>query len=245
MEFLREDRRNQLIAQSQHAQREKGDGKTRYEKRIKSRIATTVAQYNRIDMNKLFRDNILDVDIKVAGETGEYTVRISFGGFLDEIKEESERNGDVVDLRTITRALINSFNSDNVYLRCDCPDAKYRFNYWQSKKDIIIGTPETRPSKITNPDNTLGAACKHVLLVLANHTWLLKVASVVNNYIKYFKLRRPQQYADIIYPAIFRKRYGEPVQTSIYDKDILDSDEEVVDISNREGRVSGRFKSKE
>ena len=31
-----------------------------------------------------------------------------------------------------------------------------------------VGDPQTIPSDITNPNDTLGSACKHVLLVLSN-----------------------------------------------------------------------------
>jgi len=38
-------------------------------------------------MNKFFKDNILNVNIQVKGETNDYLVRMSFGGILDGIKE--------------------------------------------------------------------------------------------------------------------------------------------------------------
>ena len=57
--MLLEDRRNELISKGQRGEREKGDGKTRYQKRVKSRFSTSTAEYNKIDMNALFKDNIL------------------------------------------------------------------------------------------------------------------------------------------------------------------------------------------
>ena len=98
----------------------------------------------------------------------------------------------------------------------NCDDAKYRFDFWQTKTDINSGDKQEIPSNITNPDNTLGSACKHVLLVLANNSWLLKVASVVNNYIKYMEKNKQGLYADIIYPAIYGKAYEEPVQIDVF-----------------------------
>jgi hypothetical protein len=38
-------------------------------------------------MNKLFKDNILDVNVEVTGETDTYIVTMSFGGFLDLLHE--------------------------------------------------------------------------------------------------------------------------------------------------------------
>ena len=121
-----------------------------------------------MDFNKLFKENILTVNLDVQGETSEYLVTISFGGFLDKLRDELKRANDIISLRIIIRALLNSFNGDNVYIRCSCPDFRYRGAYWASKNNIIAGEKETRPSDITNPNNDLGAGCKHIMLVLSN-----------------------------------------------------------------------------
>lgn len=122
---LIEDRRSQLISRGRSAQREK-DGKTRYQKRVKSRISKSTREFNQLDMNKLFKQGILDINIPVHGETDDYVVSISFGGFLDDLERQLKTNRNVLDLRIIIRALINSFNGDNVYLRCNClhPDTE-------------------------------------------------------------------------------------------------------------------------
>lgn len=63
----------------------------------------------------------------------------------------------------------------------------YRFMYYAWKNDYLYGkpTPGTEePPKITNPDNNLGPACKHLNLFLSNKKWLTKAASVVNALIK-------------------------------------------------------------
>ena len=58
MNILNEDSRQQLLNRSKSAQPEKQDNKTRYQKRLKSRISQSVSQYNDIDMNKLFKKAI-------------------------------------------------------------------------------------------------------------------------------------------------------------------------------------------
>lgn len=192
-------------------------------------------------MNKLFKDNILDVNIEVVGETDTYLVTMSFGGFLDNLHDELKNDADVIDLRKISRALTRSFNSDNVYVHCTCPDWKYRFAYWMTKDDINAGEPENRPSDITNPNNTKGTGCKHVLRVLSNNTWIIKVASVINNYIQYMEKHMQRLYADIIYPAIYQKEYEEPVQLDMDDTDELSSDKDVIDISNKYATTKNQF----
>lgn len=125
---LQEDTRNTLVARSKRGQKEK-DGKNRFEKRLKSRVASNVSQFNKIDMNSLFKSGILTVNIDVKGETDNYVVGISFGGFLDKLKEKLKDGETQLDLKLIIRALLDSFNREDVYIRCSCPDFKYRMAY--------------------------------------------------------------------------------------------------------------------
>ncbi len=380
MFIINEDKRTQLVADSKRGKKER-DGLTRYQKRLKSKVANSVKEFNRIDMNELFKNNIITISINVRGETDNYLVKISYGGFLDALKDELRRTGkEIIDLRLIIRALIIAFNKEDVYISCSClhPDTKiklldgssptvaemktrfdkgetlyvysvdekgdfkpgkvekvwvtkttkdfikitldnnqeilttpdhlymlrdgsyeqaqnlkinqslmplytkiikvekitledtpvydikvkdyhnfltdagvilhncsdffYRFGYWATINNINSGEPQLIPSDETNPNNDLGPGCKHVMLVLSNTSWLIKVASVINNYIKYMLKYREKQYADIIYPAIYGKKYEKPVQQNIFD-DEMETDTETIDKSNEEGRVSGRFSS--
>lgn len=366
---LYEATKNQLLSKSKSSKK----GMERFHRRTKSRVANSVREFNSIDMNKLFKYDILSVNINVEGETNNYIVRISFGGFLDILHDELKKNNDVLDLKVIIKALIIGFNKDDVYINCSCPDfcltgenkiklsngesititemlerfingeelsvysvdkdgkiqigkvtdvwmsgysddtleisltngkkvcttpnhryltsdgeyvcARdlvegqelfsdtlvnqriisickkfslqpvydisvetynnfvmdadivlhncYRFGYWTTRNKVDtysfdgkkirnpklgVVDPQSIPSDITNPNDTLGSACKHVLLVLSNNSWIMKVASVINNYIKYMERHYQKTYAEIIYPAIYQKPYEEPVQLTIFDK---------------------------
>ena len=240
MSILREDSRTKLLTKSKSSVK----GKQRFNRRSKSKVANNVRQYNSIDMNKLFKDNILTVNISVKGETDDYTVKISFGGFLDILRDLLDDDVNNLNLRNITRALVTGFNKDDVYIFCSCPDFHYRFGYWATKNKLTSGEPETRPSNITNPGDSLGSGCKHILLVLSNNSWLMKVASVINNYIKYMEKHYQKLYADIIYPAIFGRDYEEPVQLSIDDIDSdgnLHTDTDTLDKANTYGQDRTRF----
>lgn len=378
---LFEANRTQLINKSKNSEK----GRQRYNRRIKSRMANAVRDFNSIDMNKLFKDDILAVDVTVHGETDDYKVRMSFGGFLEILRDQISKAGKL-DLRAITRALVIGFNKDDVYIHCTCPDFClhedtkikllnnevlsikdiyerfkkneelwvysvdengdfkpgkvtdvwisgkvknlikvildndeeiittlnhrymlrdgsfleasslkegqslmprlnnnynhkikrieivqldtevpvydltvdkynnfyvdagvilhncYRFDYYATRNIYNSGEPQNIPSKITNPRDSLGSGCKHILLLLSNTAWLIKVASVINNYIKYIQKNMQRAYTDIIYPAIYGKEYEEPVQLSIFDKDDLDTDETTIDKSNQYGRTSTQFK---
>ena len=124
----------------------------------------------------------------------------------------------------------------------NCPDWRFRFAYYANINDITVDPKENRPSKITNPHDTLGSACKHVLLVLSNNSWLVKVASVINNYIKYMEQHMEHLYAEIIFPAIYGREYDVEYQLSLDGSDELDSTEDTIDASNEEGRKRGQFK---
>ncbi len=237
---LNEDSRTKLLSKSKSSVK----GKQRFNRRSKSKVANNVRQYNSIDMNKLFKDNILTVNISVKGETDDYTVKISFGGFLDILRDLLNDDVNNLNLRNITRALITGFNKDDVYIFCSCPDYDYRFGYWATKNQLTSGEPENRPSNITNPNDTLGSGCKQILLVLSNNSWLIKVASVINNYIKYMEKHYKRLYADVMFPAIFDREYEEPVQLSLDDMDnddTLSTDSDTLDNANKYNQERTKF----
>ena len=124
----------------------------------------------------------------------------------------------------------------------NCPDNYYRMSYIQTKMNINSGEPQNIPANITNPYNNLGSGCKHILLVLSNLKWVVRVSSTIHNYIKYMEIHYPKMYADIIYPAIYKKKYEEPVQLSFDDAEEISSDKDIIDVSNKEGRSRGQFK---
>lgn len=255
MNKLLEDKRQELISNSKHADNYAPEnqfrGKNRYERRLHSRVANSVREMNSIDMNKFFQNNILDVDVKVRGETNDYIVRISFGEVLDQIHKQLAANNDVLNLRCVIRALVSSFNGENVYVRCSCPDFQYRFGYYLSVHDIIVGDKETRPSNITNPNDTKGRGCKHILLVLSNNSWLTKVASVIFNYIRYMEQHYPNMYADVIYPAIYQREYTGDVQLQLQppeekpeegQPDIsVSADKDLLNVANKWARTKTQF----
>lgn len=239
---LNEDTRQQLLYKSKSSVK----GNQRFKRRLKSRIANSVKEFNSIDMNQLFKEGILTVNIKINGETNNYIVKIKFGGFLDLLHEELAINNYVLNSKVITRTLIKGFNREDTYIFCNCPDFFYRFGYWTTRTDINSGEPQNIPSNITNPNNTLGSACKHVLLVLNNNTWILKVAAVIYNYINYMKIHYKKLYADVIYPAIYEQEYNEDdIQLTLFDNDVkiaTDKDKDEIDKANAEAKNKSLFK---
>lgn len=245
--ILNEDSRSQLIQKSKKGDnyKDQSKGKNRYERRLKSRISHSVSTYNSINMNKLFKDNILDVNILVNGETNDYLVRMSFAGFLDYLHNQLKQNNNEFNTRVVMRALISAFNSDQVYIHCSCKDWQYRFAYWATKNDInsIKNEQNSNGKWIANPADTKGAGCKHSLLVLSNTSWLNKVAAVIINYVKYMEVHNERLYADIIYPAIYQSPFEDDVQLDIFsDNDDLATSADDINAANQYARTKTQFK---
>lgn len=221
-------------------------GNNRHERRLAQKVSRSVSNYNKLNMNKLFKDGILDVNIEVRGETDTYLVRISFAGFLDNFARIA-KDRDNVRLRDVSRALTQAFNSDDVFFNCNCADWKYRQAYWASKNNTIAGDPETRPSNITNPNDTKGGMCKHVAMVMSNNSWIMKVASVIRNYVMYMQKNMPDLYYKVIYPALYGEEYSEEEQQmDIYDvtdeEPELDTSEDELDTTNKWAKTKSQFK---
>lgn len=246
--ILLEDKRSQLLSQSKKGANyvpwNQAKGKNRYQRRLKSRIAPSIKHFNNMDMDKFFKTDVLDVSVDIRGETNIYKVRMSFVGTLDELHDFINKNNiEQVDRKMILKALMKAFNRDDVYINCTCPDFRYRFKYWATKKGLLIGDPENRPADITNPGDNKGPGCKHIILCLSDSSWLIKIASVIYNYINYMESHNERLYQKYIYPAVYDKEYDNR-QMSIFDDEdeLLDSEEETIQTSNVEARKRGQFK---
>lgn len=246
-ELLLELNRNQLIAKSKRSDnyKDQSKGKNRWERRNHSKIDRRVDQYNKIDMNAFFKKDELKVGINVHGETDDYIVTIRFNNALKAIADEIKRNNNKLEFKCVLIALQRTFNNGDVFVNCTCSDFKYRIAYQATKGGYNSGAPEIRASNITNPHDTKGAGCKHVNLVIGNIDWVMKIASVINNYIHYMEEHYQRLYADVIFPRLFGMPYQRAVQLSLLDDNTnnLDNSEKELKLSNRYGRERTRFKS--
>ena len=247
--LLTEANRQQLLQKSRNAQnyslKNQAKGKNRYDRRNKSSISATVRDYNMIQMDPLFKRDILEFKIPVMGETDVYVVDVRVDGLLSEIRKQVMSNKGKLEFKVILQSLMKVLNVGNVYIGCNCPDAKYRMAYQQTKNDYKAGYKERRPSDITNPNDTLGAGCKHVLLILANLDWAVKVASVINNYIKYCRENLQLAYAEYIFPKVYGVQYDKAVQMGLFETGLLPDDAEtmkaVIDQGMQGKDKSGKF----
>ena len=244
---LHEDTRTMLVSKSRNAGSyiDQSRGKNRFERKKLSKIAKTVKQYNQIDMNKFFKDDILEVKIPVQGETDQYTVSVRLAGIVSEIAKNIKNNQNKFEYRTVIQAITKVFNTGNVYVKCNCDDYKYRFAHWNIVNNVSFDDSASDPGPgkgIRNPNDDKGRGCKHVLLVLANGDWILKVASVINNYIHYAEEHLQKAFLKVIFPKLYGITADEMVEQNLIDTDeYLDSSAGLIDAINEYGRKRGQY----
>lgn len=248
LKLLLEANRTSLISQSRNAgeYKNKERGKNRFERKKYSKIANAVKNYNEIDMNSLFKQDILLVNIPVVGENDEYTVTIKLEGVVGEIHKNIKNNSNKLEYRTIIQALTKVFNTSDVYIKCTCPDAKYRFAHWNILKNVSVDDSSKDPGPgrgIVNPNDDKGRGCKHMLLVLANGDWMMKVASVINNYCHFLSEKKPEAFLKLVFPKLYGVPADEAEQNDIVaDQEELETGKDLIDIINEYGRNRGKFK---
>ena len=246
-DILLEDSRATLVNKSRNAGQYKNQtqGKNRFERKRLSKIANAVKAYNKIDMNKLFKEDTLIVNIPVIGETDQYTVTIKMEGVISEIAKNIKNNNNKLEYKTILQALTKVFNTANVYVKCTCDDYKYRFAHWNIINNVSVDDTAQDPGPgkgIRNPKDDMGRGCKHILLVLANGDWILKVASVINNYIHYAEENLQKPFLKIIFPKLYGIPADEMVEQDLVDDDkYLDSSTGLIDAINDYGKQRGRY----
>jgi hypothetical protein len=240
---LEEANRQQLLAKSRKAKKysknNQSKGVNRYERRLKSLISASVKDYNIIDMDRFFKRDVLSFSVPVRGETDTYMVSLELQGVLKEIQRQIRSNKGKLEFKVVLSSLSAVLNTGDVYTDCTCPDAKYRQAFWQTRNNYKAGYKELRPSNDTNPKDELGAGCKHVMLVLANLSWMYKVSSVINNYIKYSRDRLQKNYVDYIFPKVFGMRYDKAIQLQLFYSDeesgLLPTDQETISKAIEQG----------
>lgn len=247
--LINEATRRDLLIKSKTGRKYKDGKGNRWDAKKEVAVASTVKDFNKIDMNTFWKKDILNFGVKIKGETDDYIVTVEFNNILNRIKERVRRNRNKLDLKIIYDAIVEALNSSDVKINCSCPDHQYRFKVWATKNNYNAGEAENREAKITNPNNDLGSACKHTLSVLNNARWIKQVSSVINNYVNYCKDNMEHNYSRFIFPKIYGMTYDKAVQLTLDDydekgefKDTLATDKDIINLSNALGKIRGRIK---
>jgi hypothetical protein len=244
---LNEATRNQLIAQSRNVGRYKDTsrGVTRMERKKYSKVANAVKSYNEINMNDFWKSDILQINIPIVGETDEYTVTIKLEGVVAELQKNIKNNQNKFEFRTIIQALTKVFNTSDVWVKCTCPDFKYRFAHWNIIKNVSIddSSKDPGPGKgIVNPNDDKGRGCKHILLVLSNGSWMMKVASVINNYCHYLSEKKSEAFLKLVFPKLYGVPADEAAENNIIeDNEDLETGKDLINVVNDWAKNRGKF----
>lgn len=245
---LQEANRTVFISKSRNAAQYKDTsrGRNRWDRKKHSKIANSVKNYNTISMDKFFKQDILELDIPVVGETDEYTVSIRIEGVLAELAKSIKNNKYIFEYKTILQALTKAFNTSDIYIKCSCDDFKYRMAHWMITTNMSTDDSSKDPGPgrgIANPNNDKGHGCKHAMLVLANGAWVMKVASVINNYCHYASEKMPKAYLKLVFPKLYGVPADEAEQNGLVeDNEELESGKDLIDVINNWARNRGKFK---
>ena len=245
---LEETTRVQLVSQSKNVGQYKDTsrGKTRFDRKKYSKIDNSVKSYNEINMNDVFKKDILQVNIPVVGETDEYTVTIKLEGVVAEIQKNIKNNNNKFEYRTVIQALTKVFNTTDVYVKCRCDDFKYRFAHWNIIKNVSVddSTQDPGPGKgIANPNDDKGRGCKHILLCLSNGSWMMKVASTIANYCHYLSEKKPEIFLKLVFPKLYGVPADEAADNGIVENnEDLETGKDLIDIVNEWAKNRGKFK---
>lgn len=137
--------------------------------------------YDGVDFDDLFKKDLIVAKVSV----GDYSCTVAFQYILRNLKKLMKvRNKSNVNLQLVISAVTKAIDESDILVDCSCADFKYRYAYWATKYGYKYGEPENRPTKVTNPADKLGAQCKHLTMLLSNKRWLVKVSSVINQYLK-------------------------------------------------------------
>lgn len=126
---LNEDTRTMFLQKSRNKgdYRDQSHGKNRFERKKYSKIANAVKAYNEIDMNKLYKQDILEVKLPITGESDNYHVKVQLGGVIAELAKNIKNNKNMLDYKAVVQAVTKAFNTGNIFVSCDCSDYKYTF----------------------------------------------------------------------------------------------------------------------
>lgn len=205
-----------------------GKNKSLSPERFNNRLQYHATSAGDIDASRLIRDDVLVAKVPV----GDYICTVAFQGviktLLEVLKIQPKPN---VTLQSVIRALNRSIDNTDVLVDCSCSDFKYRFSFYASKYGYKFGQPETRPPRKTNPNDKLGATCKHLSALLSNKRWLVKLASVVNEIIKKYQYNIMDKY-NLSPDEFIINVPGRPSANTMRNRHMVNKEPDTTDVNN-------------
>ncbi len=244
---LREDTRNTLVNKSKNVDGYKNTkfGKNRWERKRLSKVANKVKMFNDLDMNMFVKQDTLLVNVPVQGETNEYTVTLRMEGVMTEIQKSVKGNNNKFEYKNVVQALVKVFNSADIKIKCTCDDFKYNYahNLIVNNNSVDDTSKDPGPGHTGKVMQMKGQGCKHILLVLSNQDWIMKLASTVSNYIKFLAANKKDLFMKIIFPKLYGVDKDKAIENNlIQDEETLETSKDIIDTINKWAVEKGRFK---
>lgn len=164
--------------------RSKKESPTRFDKK---RFYYRVKDFDALNFEELFEND----SFVWTNRVGDYLVTISFEGAFQELYSRVRNWGGInrwkrITPKLLTQCLSDAMDSEDLQVRCTCPDFQYRFAYWLSRPDVdgIYGTKQNVAPTVRNTQNNQGYVCKHILASLYGKRWVPAAANAWYKFIQ-------------------------------------------------------------
>ena len=192
----------------------KTQSKARWDKRM---------NYKNFTIKNVDITDLLDKDkVVVTFEVGDYTDTIAFSNILLNLREIVKNDPrHIVKFDWVIKACQKALDQADIYVSCNCADFKYRFSYVGTKNNYKYGKKELRPADVRNPNDDIGAFCKHLAAILSNKNWVNKVATRVTDWLNMQtieEVRDALNYQEAEFPADIARKLGKAGQQGYKNK---------------------------
>jgi hypothetical protein len=245
-----EDRKNKRIAALNRTQEEKQAHALKIRNTKMLRVFNKIIEEHKeltAENYEYYRVHFFPKSPRLAKHFTDIEEAVSYFKLNHKIVKIEEINLDEsIPVYDITVKNFHNFAVDAGVILHNCDDFKYRFAHWNILKNVSVddSSQDPGPGKgIANPNDDKGRGCKHMLLVLANGDWMMKVASVINNYCHFLSEKRPDAFLKLVFPKLYGVPADEAEQNGIVeDNEDLETGKDLIDIINEYGRNRGKFK---
>jgi hypothetical protein len=188
-----------ILSSARRTPKYKTIGGNRFTSRTQTSLKAGSSGWVEQDVNTLYRTGNYHFTIPVKGKTDDYKVTILIEDFLTDLNKILEK--EQFKSTNIQQALQRAISIRRIKVSCTCPDFTYRYSYSMTIAGNKAGEPETRPSVKTNPEYAKGA-CKHIIAVLTNKSWIPQIATNLHTYTMTIYNRNRTLFDKIIRPAL-------------------------------------------
>lgn len=157
------------------------------------------------------------------------------------IKIEKIKLANAVPVYDIAVDKYHNFYVDSGVILHNC--YHYAHNLIINNNSVDDSAHDPGPGTTGKTAEMKGQGCKHILLVLSNQDWVMKLASTISNYIKYIAANKKDLFMNIIFPKLYGISPDKAAENNlVQDEEMLDSSKDVINTINQWAVDKGKFK---